>query len=220
MPRASRRRNPGRPAPAGSLVRGGTLLWFVLGLLCRLVVFTGPHGEGDELVYRELVTQLEAGHGYTLAGTPLLQRGWPADQYGNALFFHPPAGIALFWLLHRVLGDLAFPLAQVLCYALFFWSMMALARAVLGPLSGARLHAVAALAAFTPIMTHVVSRYWLDGPLLAVTTLAAALLIAALARRDVRGVVIAGLAMGAASWVKTAAFVAVPGLLLLGLAMA
>ena len=217
---APKRSRAGRPAPAGSVFRGAVVLWFALGLLCRMVVFTGPHAEGDEIVYRTLVYQLETGHGYNLIGSPIIGPNWPADQYGNALFFHPPGGIGLFWLLHAALGDAAFPLAQILCYALFFWSMLALARIVLVPLEGLKLHMVAALAAFTPMMTQVMSRYWLDGPLLAVTTLAAALFLAAVARRDTRGVVIAALVMGGASWIKTAALVAVPGLLLLAGALA
>lgn len=192
------------------------VLYFTLGLLCRLVVFTGAHTEGDEIVYQALVLQLEAGLGYTLIGSPLMDHGWPADQYGKALFFHPPGGIALFWLLHRVIGDLAFPVAQVLVYALFFWSMLALARGVLGRLEGLRLHAVALLAAFTPIMTHVVSRYWIDGPMLAFSTLAAALYVRGLRARSLGGVVLAALVMGYASWIKTAALVMLPGLLALG----
>ena len=86
MANAPKRSRAGRPAPAGSFFRGPVALWFALGLLCRLVVFTGPHAEGDELVYRALVYQLEAGRGYNLIGSPLIGHGWPADQYGNALF--------------------------------------------------------------------------------------------------------------------------------------
>lgn len=206
-----------RAPPARSVVVPA--LYFTLGLLCRLVVFTGGHTEGDELVYQALVLQLEYGFGYTLIGSPLMDRGWPADQYGKALFFHPPGGIALFWLLHRVIGDLAFPVAQVLVYALFFWSMMSLARGVFGRLEGLRLHAVALLAAFTPIMTHVVSRFWIDGPMLAFATLAAALYVRGLRERSRGGVVLAALVMGYASWIKTAALVMLPGLLALGAAL-
>ena len=195
-------------------------LVFALGLLCRLIVFTGAHGEGDETVYRALVYQLEAGRGYTLQGSPLIGNGWPADQYGNALFFHPPGGIALFWLLHRAVGEAAFPLAQILSYGIFFWSMLALARLVLAPLEGPRLLGVALLAAFTPIMTHVVSRYWIDGPMLAFTTLAGALLLAAARRGDVPRTLLAALVMAYACWIKTAAVLALPGLVALAWAAA
>jgi len=202
-------------------VSRASLFYFLAGLACRLVVFGGTHLEGDESVYRALVTQLDAGHGYTLIGADFramtsIGNGWPADQYGGALFFHPPGGIALFWLLHRLAGAAAFPLAQVLSYAVFYFSLLALARTVVVPLSGPRFHAVAALAAFTPLMTHVTSRFWLDGPMLAFTTLAAALFASALQRRSVRGALLAALVMGYASWIKTAAFAMLPGLLMLG----
>jgi hypothetical protein len=172
------------------------------------------------MIYRVLVMQLQAGNGYTLQGTPLLGSGWPVDQYGQALFFHPPGGIGLFWLLHAVFGSIAYPLAQVLSYALFFWSMLALARVVLSPLSRLRLHVVALLAAFTPIMTHVMSRYWLDGPMLAFSALAGALFVHAVRARSTPRVILAALVMGYASWVKSAALVAVPGLAMLAWAMA
>src|SRR6266581_6560277 len=114
-------------------------LWFTLGLFCRLAAFQIPHDEGDEIVYRALVHQLEDGAGYTLRGTALIDHGWPADQYGHALFFHPPGGIAQFWLLDSLFGESGFPLAQVLSYAIFFWSLIALARLLYPPLEGARL---------------------------------------------------------------------------------
>jgi hypothetical protein len=208
--------------PAGQSADGKILIaCFVLGLLCRLVVFTGPHMEGDELVYASLVRQLMNGHGYnligaTILGKPMVGADWPADQYGRALFFHPPGGIGFFWLLVKPFGGRGFGIAQVLSYALFFWSMIALARAVMPPLRGARLQFTAALAAFTPIMTHIVSRWWLDGPMLALSTLAAALFLGAVTRRDTRGALVAGLVMGCASWTKTAALVMVPGVLVLG----
>lgn len=216
---------PPRPPAARGPAWGATLFYFLAGLACRMVVFGGTHLEGDEIVYRALVAQLDAGHGYTLIGAAfqgatLIGVHWPADQYGRALFFHPPGGIALFWLLHRIAGEAAFPLAQVLSFVVFYFGMLALARTVLAPLHGPRFHAVAALAAFTPIMTHVTTRYWLDGPLLAFTTLAAALFVSALRRRSVRRVLIAALVMGYASWIKTAALVVLPGLLMLGWALA
>jgi hypothetical protein len=239
MPIASASRNPrrgapGRESPAAAtgprppaalrLLSAAALFYFLVGLACRWVVFGGPHLEGDEQVYRALVAQLDAGHGYnligaTFQGVTLIGNSWPADQYGRALFFHPPGGIALFWLLHRLAGAAGFPLAQILSYAVFYWSLLSLARRVVVPLRGPAFHAVAALAAFTPIMTHVTSRYWLDGPMLACTTLAAALLVPALERRSVRGVLLAAFVMGCASWIKTAAFAMLPGLLVLGWAL-
>jgi 4-amino-4-deoxy-L-arabinose transferase-like glycosyltransferase len=172
--------------------------------------------EGDEVVYRHLVIQLNEGHGYTLQGTPLIGHGFSVDQYGKALFFHPPGGIVLFWLLTHLFGEAGFPVAQILSYTLFFWSMMALARAVLQPLSGLRLYVVALLAAFTPIMTHVASRFWLDGPMLAFATLGIALFMSAVQRQDMRRAIYAAVAMGFASWVKSSVLMVLPGLLLLG----
>lgn len=200
-------------------VRSSAAGFFLVGLLCRLVVFTGAHVEGDENIYRALVGQLEAGRGFNLLGTPLLERLSP-ELYGHPLFFHPPGGIVLFLLFHRIAGELAYPLVQVLSYVLFFWSMLALARAALGPLGGVRLHVVCALAAFSPIMTHVATHYWLDGPLLAFATLGSALFVSGVQRGTTRRVVLAAAAIGYASWIKIAALAVVPGLLLLGLALA
>jgi 4-amino-4-deoxy-L-arabinose transferase-like glycosyltransferase len=204
------------------------LLIFAVGLACRIAAFSVPHDEGDEIVYHVLVQQLESGHGYTLAGTPLIGNGWPADQYGHALFFHPPGGIALFWLLDSVFGENGFALAQVFGYALFYWSLLALGWIVLrvaAPDPRIRMPGVGAmlaLAAFQPLMTHVVARYWLDGPMLALVTLAAALFARACVRlpgNATRGAIAAGLALGAASWTKTAALVALPAIAILGIAL-
>lgn len=204
--------------PAGSAHRFPWLpvtVYFLIGLLCRSMILTGVHNEGDEIIYSALVQELEAGRGYTLQATPLVRGGWLSPQYGKALFFHPPGGIALFWLLYRVFGNVAYPLAQMLSYALFFWSMLFLGSVVHSPLRGAKVHFLAALSAFTPIMTHVTSRFWLDGPLLAFSTLASALFMFAVVRSSVLWATLAGLVMGYASWIKVPAFLILPGLLLL-----
>src|SRR5439155_7083841 len=125
----------------------------------------------------------------------------------------------LFWILHRLCGDAGYPLAQILSWAIFYVAMLLLARLAIPPFRGARLHFVSALAAFTPIMTHVASRYWLDAPQLAFATLAAALFLLALARRSPGWAVGAALAFGYASWIKSSAFVTLPGVLLLGWAV-
>ena len=209
-------------AGAARARRGSSFPWaavvviFVVGFLCRTVVFSGRHAEGDEIVYSSLVIQLEDGHGYTLQGTPLIGNGYPADPYGKALFFHPPGGVLLFWLLARLFGRAGFAVAQVLSYTIFFWSMMALARAALPPLSGPRFYFVALLAAFTPIMTHVTARFWLDGPMLAFATLGSALFVSAVRRQDMRRAIYAAAAMGFASWIKSSVLMGLPGLLVLG----
>lgn len=219
--RTERRREAPKPAPrpdawGARLTIAG---WFVAGLIARIAGLNGMHREGDEIVYTTLVRQLEAGNGYTLRGTPLIGPTWPADQYGRALFFHPPGGIGFFYVLHGLFGDPGFALAQVLSWALFFAAMLWLARLVIGPLRGALLHGTCALAAFTPILAHVASRYWLDAPQLAMVTLASALYVFALSRGSAKWATIAGLALGGASWVKSSAFVILPGLLLLGWAV-
>jgi hypothetical protein len=223
---------PGTPAEPGTPVEFGTpvgtgrravpWLWifitlcFVAGFLCRLVVFTGRHLEGDEIVYTALVCQLQDGHGYTLMGTPLLKTGYPNNQYAQALFYHPPGGILIFWFLARLFGANGYPIAQVLSYAVFFWSMVFLARALFGPRQVPSVPVVTLLAAFTPIMTHVVSRYWLDGPMLAFAALSAALFVPAMQRQDARRAILAAVTMGLASWMKSSALMALPGVLLLG----
>jgi 4-amino-4-deoxy-L-arabinose transferase-like glycosyltransferase len=219
-----RNRAPAAAGPPDRLFSIAALYWFFIGLACRFGALGRLHLEGDETIYRILVGQLDAGRGYTLIGAmqdgqPLIGHGWPADQYGRALFFHPPGGIALFWLLHRIAGDAGFGLAQLLSYAVYFFALLACAHTLIPSLRGARLHAFAALAAFTPIMAHVASRWWLDAPMLALGTLAAALYLAAVKRGDLRGAIVAGLVMGGASWVKAAVFAIVPGLLLVGWAM-
>jgi 4-amino-4-deoxy-L-arabinose transferase-like glycosyltransferase len=65
-------------------------------------------------------------------------------------------------------------------------------------------------------MVLVTSRFWLDGPLLAFSTLAAALFLHGVRRRSPLIVVLAGIVLGYASWVKVTAFLVVPGVLLLG----
>ena len=204
------------------------LLAFAIGLACRVAAFSVPHDEGDEIVYHVLVQQLESGNGYTLIGTPLIGNGWPADQYGHALFFHPPGGIALFWLLDSLFGESGFELAQLLSYAIFFWSLLALGRTVLAASSAEErardvgMAALIPLAAFHPLMTHVVARYWLDGPMLALVTLAAAVFARACAgpAGSMRRALAAGIALGAASWIKTAALIALPAIAVLGIAIA
>src|SRR5262249_55098996 len=93
-------------------------LIFVAGLLCRLIIFATPHGEGDEIIFASLAQQLLEGKGYTLRGHPLLTAGRiSAANYDHALFFHPPAGIGLFLLLYLLFGITGFALVELLSYA-------------------------------------------------------------------------------------------------------
>ncbi len=193
---------------------------FLTGLGCRSVIFFRQHQEGDELVYAALVENLEAGRGYTLQGHPLLQQPFIVQEsYGRPLFFHPPGGVGLFWALHSLFGQAGFSLAQLLSFAVFFWAMLALASQAFGRLSGLQAVLVASLAGFTPIMTHVASRFWLDGPLLAFSTAAAAVFMRACRRESIVSACLAGAVLGYASLIKPTALLVVPGVIALAWAV-
>lgn len=180
----------------------------------RTPVFFEPHDEGDEVIYTTLVSQLEAGEGYTLQGTPLIEYGLlDLHQYDRPLFFHPPGGVGLFWLLHSVLGHVGLPVAQVLSFIVFFWSVVALAFLLGMPSFGIAVAAL--LSAFNPIMVHVNTHYWLDGPLLAFSTLSVAVLVWAAGRKSFFLAVISGIILGYASLIKITAFLVLPGAVLL-----
>lgn len=189
---------------------------FFAGIALRLAIFRWDHDEGDELIYKTLVEQLELGHGYTLLGSPVLESGRiDQAQYSSPLFFHPPGGIALFLLLHVLFGTQGFALAQLLCYAIFFGSMIVLARLLIKPEAGLAMCAIAILTAFTPIAVHVMNHYWLDGPLLAFTTLAAALFVSGAAGGNLRRMWFAGFVLGYATLIKVTAVITAPGIILL-----
>jgi len=197
------------------------LLIFLIGLICRCSILLRTPEEGDEVIYQTLVEQLEAGHGFTLQGNPILQQPWIArSQYDHPLFIRPPGGIALFWLFHWLFGARGLALAQLFSFSLFFWAMILLASQVLVPFDWAGAVFVAVLSSFTPIMTQVTSRFWLDGPVLAFSTAAAALFLLGLNRKRIALVVLAGLVLGYASLIKMTAVLVLPGLIALGWASA
>ena len=170
--------------------------------------------EGDELIYSALVEQLEDGNGYTLQGTPLVAYGAvDREQYDRKLFFHPPGGIALFWLSNHFIGPKGIGVVQVFSYALFFWSMILLA-SLLG-LTGSSIAVVGALSAFNPIMAYVATNYWLDGPLLAFSTFSAALFIRSVVRKSLVSASVAGVVLGYASLIKITAVLVIPGILVM-----
>jgi 4-amino-4-deoxy-L-arabinose transferase-like glycosyltransferase len=239
---------------------------FVAGVLLRLPMLSVQHQEGDEVIYMSLVAQLDHGRGYSLQHHPLIERGIiDRYQYDRPLFFHPPGGIALFWLAYKVFGEGGFAVVQFGCFAIFFWSMLLLAQGLRITKSNGGLFVVAFLSAFNPIVVRVTTKYWLDAPLLAFATLACALFVwvwtratagttpfaqdatAAGARskprrskasvrasrsgnhREVRSVshgrvlgasIVAGIVLGYASLIKLTAFEIVPGVLLVGMAIA
>ena len=186
---------------------------FLLGLVLRLPMLGGEHREGDEVIYTALVGQLEQGHGYTLQKSPLVERGiLDRYQYDRPLFYHPPGGIALFWLSHQLFGDSGFALVQLGCFALFFWSMLWLARGLNITKPDTGLFLVALLSSFNPILAHVTTKFWLDAPLLAFATLGAALFLHSLSKKSIALAIAAGIIVGYASLIKLTAFLILPGI--------
>ena len=196
-------------------------LVFVVALLVRRGVVIRGHNEGDERIYHALVEQWDAGRGYTLQGHPLLEEpGTDVEQYGQKLFFHPPGGIALFWIAHRAFGDPGFMVVELLSFALFFWSTIALAALLVRPFGLLEATTTALLAGFSPIVVHVTARWWLDGPVVALATLTAVVAVVAARRASPLLAAGAGVALGSASLVKPTAFLIVPGVALLALFVA
>src|SRR6185503_17202295 len=176
----------------------------------------GTNMEHDEQIYVALVQQLDAGKGYTLQGHRVLDEPWIVrEQYDRPVFFHPPGGIAFFWLMHRLAGDAGYAWAQLLSYTIFFVGLVIIGWTIIPALDSLAVLALAILAAFSPIMANVTGRFWLDGPLLAFSTAAAACFLLGL-RRDRTGLAAVGaLLLGFASLIKLTAFLIVPGVLAL-----
>jgi 4-amino-4-deoxy-L-arabinose transferase-like glycosyltransferase len=194
---------------------------FFIGILLRLPMLSGQHREGDEVIYMSLVGQLDEGHGYTLQKSALVERGIvDRYQYDRPLFFHPPGGIALFWLAHQMFGDNGYPVVQIVCFALFFWSMLFLAHCLKITRTDTGLLLVALLSSFNPIMAHVTTKFWLDAPLLAFATLGAALFLYSFIKKNVAIAVVAGIIIGYASLIKLTAFLIMPGIFLVSIATA
>ncbi len=213
----------GAPSPARA-GRDVLILLFVvlaaLGLFARRDVFRGRHLENDEQVYRALVVQLDRGAGYTLQGIAIPADVLPPEMYAQKLFYHhPPGGVAYFWLMWRLAGPSGFALAQTLAFLAFLWGAMRLHRIAVPDASLTERALVATLAAFTPIAAHVATNHWLDGPLLAVVTIAAGVTLEALRDRDAKRALLAGALLGLASWIKLPGLLAVPGVLALAWAL-
>jgi 4-amino-4-deoxy-L-arabinose transferase-like glycosyltransferase len=191
------------------------LVIFFLGFCVHCTVFIGPHQEGDELIYTALVDQLDSGKGYTLLGSPILEQGRISkEQYGAKLFHHPPGGVGLFWLFHRMFGTVGYPLLQLFSYALFFWSMIFVGHTLGITKTSAGLLSLAGLAAFNPVLSHVITNYWLDGPLLAFSTCAVAVFIRAASRRNLLLALCAGVLLGYSGFIKQTVVLIIPGLAL------
>jgi hypothetical protein len=173
--------------------------------------------ENDEKIYLALISQLNAGRGYTLRGHPILNEPWlAADQYGKALFYHPPGGMALFWILQLIFGESGFALAELLCFIVFFGSVMLLGKTLLQPVDTATLSLLAISAAFTPILAHVAGRLWLDGPQVAFATAAWAAFALGWGRRKMWIVCVGGVLLGYSSLIKLNAFLIVASVVATG----
>lgn len=189
-------------------------VFFILGLCLHSTVFLLPHLEGDEIIYTSLTKQLDSGNGYTLQGSPFLDF-LDKTQYDKPLFHHPPGGIALFWIFYHFFGNTGFPLAQIFCYAVFFWSMMLLVNSLGITYSRVGILFASGLTSFNPIFAHVTNKYWLDGPLLAFSTLSIAIFIIAVSRRRISLAILAGIILGYSSLIKLTAFLVFPGAIIL-----
>ncbi|MDZ4289729.1 MAG: hypothetical protein U0984_17315, partial [Prosthecobacter sp.] len=230
---------PVQPAPTAleGWSRGlwiGIIAIFLVGIVLRIAALNLPYGpdperpqprwqpakcsflESDERIYLALVDQYEAGRGHTLHGHPILDLPWISrNQYDKPVFFHPPGGIVYFWFCHYMVGDGGFALAEVLAFALFYFSVLSLAWEVFPHRNWVAMFVVAILAAITPIMAHVTGRLWLDGPLLGFTTAAAAVFVTGVRKSSIPQVGLAAMLAGYASMIKLTAVFALPGMVLL-----
>ena len=189
----------------------------ILALMTRLTVFRGDPRENDESLYRALVEQLANGHGYTLQGHPILDEPWVIrPQYEQPLFFHPPGGLILFWSFVSVFGQAGFGLAQWAMFALFYYAGLRLIRQTAGRLDDRSFGIVCLTVGFSPIMAHVSTHYWLDGPQTAWVMLCTTMFVESCRRRSSWHGALAGLALAAACWTKLHAVLALPGIVLVG----
>jgi len=174
--------------------------------------------EQDEKIYVALVEQLNAGKGYTLQGHPLLKE-LIGEQYGYDLFFHPPGAVALFWVFEHLFGERGFPLTQVFSFIVFFWSLMWLGSLVIRPFDAIATLVLAILGSITPIMAFVMGRFWLDGPIIAFSTLAAALFVAGILKNRLWMVAAGGAILGYAILIKLTSVLIAPSVLALAWAL-
>jgi len=203
-----------RPPLAAAIVVAAV---FVVALGMRMDILFEDHTEGDELLYTALVQQLEDGKGYTLQGHPILDQPWVArEQYDRPLFYHPPGGIALFWLLHHLLGPYGLGAAELLSFCVFYWGMLGLGRLVLREWTTVAAATVSGLAGFTPIVAHVHTHYWLDGPQVAFSTAGAALFLLAVRRGRLGWAALAGAMLAWACATKLNAVLVLPAVIALG----
>ena len=194
---------------------------FLAGLFLKATVYHARHMEGDEQIYRALVDQLSRGNGYTLQGHDILNEHFiDRERYDQPLFFHPPGGLLMFWLARSLFGADGYSHVQMFSYCVFYWSMMWLVRMLAPQLKEWAIFVFAGLVAFNPLLSHVVTNFWLDGPLLAISTLSVACFVNSARRKSLAASLLAGVLLGYASWIKLTALLVVPGAWLLALSVA
>lgn len=183
---------------------------FLFGLGARARLLAHRPYEGDERIFQALVENLDAGRGYTLRGHPILEKPWLArDLYDRPVFHHPPGGIFLFRLAVRFLGEAGWAAVELLGYLLFFAGVLGLAvETGAGP---GQICLVALLAALTPVVAFAGSWFWLDVPMAGIATVSAALFLHGVRSGRLAATIAAGLLLGAATWVRSLAFLAAPG---------
>ena len=192
------------------------LLVLLLALIARAGIFRLPHREGDERIYAALLSQVRAGHGYTLRGHPILEQDWMVrDQYDTRLFYHPPGGLVWFAAFTALFGERGWDLAQLAAFAVFFLATYALARDTLPAFPPEAALTVGLLAGATPIVAHVSMHRWLDGPQVAAIALAALISVRAARSGSAGSAIGAGIAIGAAMLIKMSVALALPGMIAL-----
>lgn len=108
-------------------------------------------------------------------------------------------------------------MVQMATYSLFFWAMV-LAACLLG-LPPLAVVITGVLSAVNPIIVHVNTHFWLDGPLVAFCVLSLALFIRASDKKSFLMAAAAGVVLGLASLIKITAFLVMPGFALLSLVL-
>ncbi len=176
--------------------------------------------ENDEHLYMALIDNMDAGGGYTLRGSPVLNEPWTVpEQYNHPLFYHPPGGAVWMWLFYHVAGNPGYACSALAAFALFYWSAVLLGWIVIRPRGRGMAVLLATGAAFSPIMAEVSARFWLDGPYLAFATAGAAVFLLAVSRQSRPLVSLAAVLVGCATLIKLTAVLAIPGMIALAWAI-
>ena len=142
---------------------------FLIGLFVRLA-HTQFFLDYDEMIYRALVEQLRAGHGYTLKGHVLLSNVYTDQSMYNApYFYHPPFAIYFFSFVSLFFHELNFGLsvAQFLCFAIFYFFTLASLHRLQLLTSPLKTALISMVIAFSPVFAQTNTKVWIDNPRLA-----------------------------------------------------